>query len=152
MDERNAYREVPPAAVPAAPDAEDGLPPLAPPPPVGTVLPPEEPEPPADDPFEMPPVPAAGTLWPGATPPEVPEHRAWQPPAAAPPEVAAVREPDEGGGYEPSPAEGGEPWEPESLPQPAPERPVEPEPEVTPGRYDPPPSDLTDPRGSDGHS
>ncbi len=38
MDERNAYREVPPGAVPAD---EDGLPPLAPPPPVGTELPPE---------------------------------------------------------------------------------------------------------------
>src|SRR5207244_521131 len=37
MDERDAYRAAP-AAVPP-PNAEDGLPPLAPPPPVGTELP-----------------------------------------------------------------------------------------------------------------
>ncbi len=66
MDERNAYREVPPGAVPAAPDAEDGLPPLAPPPPVGTELPPEAPDEYTGDPYELPPPPVAGTLWPGA--------------------------------------------------------------------------------------
>jgi len=37
MDERDAYRAAPGAVPP--PDGEDGLPPLAPPPPVGTEIP-----------------------------------------------------------------------------------------------------------------
>lgn len=63
MDERDAYRAAP-AAVPPS-DAEDGLPPLAPPPPVGTVLPNGAEDEADSDPFEMPEAPS-GMLWPGA--------------------------------------------------------------------------------------
>src|SRR5437763_6340238 len=105
MDERNAYREVPPAAVPAAPDAEDGLPPLAPPPPVGTELPPEEPAP-----WQ----PGPG----GAEPtPEPPVRPAWDPsgdPDAEHRPTAPTRPP-----WEPEPSSVPQPWEaPASSPAP----------------------------------
>src|SRR5262245_33183730 len=86
MDDRNGHREVPAAGwtssgVPqGSPDDDGELPPLPPPPPVGTHLP-EPPVEAGDDAYEAPPPPSdAGALWPSTAPePERPSGSGFVP-------------------------------------------------------------------------
>src|SRR5205807_7657643 len=126
MDERHATRAVPPGGADPAPDAEDGLPPLQPPPPVGTHVP-EVADEDEGEAFEMPPPPGEQMLWPGAEVPAAPSPS----PSSAPAQSPA-----------PSPA----PWQPAVPPAAAERLPWQatpPEPAASP--YDAPPPDPYEP-------